>query len=154
MANMQAMGVLVQFIAENFAIFFGGLFSGAAIYICLTEHPPRTMLLFADLLALSRSNAQRTNALLTTLAAVTALTASVSSLVGASIWWFVGGAAHLAAVIILHTKIAPLAKELSALDTDRDSEALGQKLLQRQAAYFSLLALVGLFSQYLFIAQL
>lgn len=154
MANVQAMLVLVQFIAKDFAVFFGGLFSGAAVYICLTEHPPRTMLLFADLLALSRSNARRTNALLTTLAAVTALTASVSSLAGGTLWWFVGGAAHLAAVIILHTKVAPLAKELGALNTDRDSEALGQKLLQRQAAYFSLLAIVGLFSQYLFIAQL
>jgi hypothetical protein len=153
MANMQAVGMLLQYIGENIALFCGGLFSGATLYICLTERPPRTALGFAELLALSRANAGLTNAFLGVLAAVTAMAALVAAIAGAGIWWLVGGLSHTAAVLILATKVRTISKELAELAPEREFEAQGQALLRRQTAYFSALCLAGLFAQYLFIAR-
>jgi hypothetical protein len=153
MANTQAIGLLLQYIGENIALFCGGLYSGATLYICLTERPPRTALGFAELLALSRANSGLTNAFLTSLAALTALAALVASFTGAGIWWLVGGLAHAAAVLVLATNVRSITRELSELHPEDEFEAQGQALLRRQTAYFSGLCLAGLFAQYLFIAR-
>jgi len=153
MANTQAIAMLLQYIGENIALFCGGLFSGATLYICLTERPPRTALTFADLLALSRANAGVTTAFLAVLAAVTALAALVASFSGAGIWWLAGGLAHVGAAILLLTKVRAIASELADLHAEREFEAEGHTLLDRQTRYFSGLCLAGLFAQYLFIAK-
>lgn len=153
MANMQAISMLLQYIGENIALFCGGLFSGATLYICLTERPPRTALAFSELLALSRANSGLTNGFLGVLAAVTALAALMAAFAGAGIWWLVGGLAHTAAVLILATNVRTIARDLAELSPDRESEAQGQALLRKQTAYFSALCLTGLFAQYLFIAK-
>ena len=153
MANMQAVSMLLQYIGENIALFCGGLFSGATLYICLTERPPRTALAFAELLALSRANSGLTNAFLGVRAAVTALAALVAAFAGAGIWWLACGLSHAAAALILATNVRAIAKELAELAPEREFEAQGQVLLRRQTAYFSALCLAGLFAQYLFIAR-
>ena len=101
MASIQSELILLQYIGENIALFCGGLFSGATLYICLTERPPRTALGFADLLALSRANSGPTNAFLIALSALTALAAMIATVAGAGIWWFAGGLAHVAALFVL-----------------------------------------------------
>jgi hypothetical protein len=154
MANMPAVSMLLQYIGENIALFCGGLYSGATLYICLTERPPRTALGFADLLALSRANSGLTAAFLTVLAGVTALAALAAAFSGAGIWWLVGGLTHAAAVLVLVTNVRSIARDLSELQPEREFEAEGQALLRRQTAYFSALCLAGLFAQYLFIARL
>ncbi len=153
MANVQAISMLLQYIGENIALFCGGLFSGATLYICLTERPPRTALTFADLLALSRANARVTTAFLAALAAATALAALVASFAGAGIRWLAGGLAHVGALIVLLTKVRAIASQLADLRAEREFEAEGQALLRLQTAYFSGLCLAGLFAQYLFIAK-
>ena len=153
MTNLQALAPLMQYIGENIALFCGGLFTGSAFYICLTERPPRTSLGIADLLTLSRANAGRTNALLGVLAAMTALTALLASFTGAGASWLAGGLAHLAAVALLATKLPEIAKELHELGGEDEAKREGEKLLDRQTAYFSALCLMGLIAQYLFIVS-
>ena len=150
---MQAISILLQYVGEHIALFSGGLFTGATLYICLTERPPRTALGLTDLLTLSRITARRTNAFLTVLAAVTAFAALLAAFSGAGIWWRIGGLAHLAAVILLLTKVQAIAKELEEPEADHNPRAAGRKLLKRQTAYFSALCLIGLAAQYLFIAK-
>lgn len=153
MANAQAVGMLLQYIGENIALFCGGLFSGATLYICLTERPPRTALGFAELLALSRANSGLTIAFLAVLATVTSVAALMAAFTGAGIWWLAGGLAHVAAVLILVTNVRKIAGKLAELHPDQEFELEGQALLRRQTAYFSALCLAGLFAQYLFIAR-
>ena len=153
MSNVLSVTMLLQYALENFALFSGGLFSGAAIYISLTEHPPRTLLSFSSILALYRTNAARIRAVLTTLAAVTALAAIVAAMLGSGIGWLVGGAIHAAAVVFLLTNGARISEELDGLGTGPGSEAAGKKLLQRQAMHYSLLSLAGLVAQGLFILK-
>lgn len=153
MANVQAFSMLLQYIGENIALFCGGLFSGATLYISLTERPPRTALGFAELLALSRANSGLTTGFLATLAAVTSVAGLVAAYSGAGGWWLAGSIAHAGAFAILLTKVRAIAKALGELHPERESEAEGQALLRRQTAYFSALCLAGLFAQYLFIAR-
>lgn len=150
---MQAFMTLLQYIGENIALFSGGLFTGATLYICLTERPPRTALSFPDLLALSRANAGVTTAFLAVFATVTALAALMAAFAGAGYWWLVGGLAHAAAVFVLVTKVRAIDRQLAELHGEREFEAEGHALLGRQTAYLSGLCLAGLFAQYLFIAK-
>ena len=153
MASIQSELILLQYIGENIALFCGGLFSGATLYICLTERPPRTALGFADLLALSRANSGPTNAFLIALSALTALAAMIATVAGAGIWWFAGGLAHVAALFVLLTKVTAIVGDLAELQADDAVEAAAKKLLQRQTVYFSALCLIGLAAQYLFIVK-
>ncbi|MBS0338263.1 MAG: hypothetical protein JSS40_15940, partial [Proteobacteria bacterium] len=132
MANVQAIGMLLQYIGENIALFCGGLFAGATLYICLTERPPRTALSFADLLALSRANSGRTTAFLAVLAAVTSVTALVAALTGAGILWLAGGLMHAACFIVLLTYVRAIARQLADLHGEKEFEAEGHALLGRQ----------------------
>lgn len=153
MSNLVSVTMLLQYAAENFALFSGGLFSGAAIYISLTEHPPRTLLSLSSILALYRTNASRIRAVLTTLAAMTALAAILASALGAGIGWLVGGAIHAAAVVFLLTNGARISEELDDLGAGSEFEARGKRLLQRQALHYSILSLAGLIAQGLFILK-
>ena len=153
MTNVPAVLILLQYTGENIALFCGGLFSGAAIYISLTECPPRSTLSLIDLLALTRSTAGRTDAILAVLAAVAALTSITATVAGAGIWWLAGGVAHAMMVAYLFTDVRRIAAELEDLDTGPGSEVRGNSLMQRRALQFAVLSLAGLFAQYLFIVS-
>ena len=153
MASLPAIFVLVQYSGQNIALFSCGLFSGAAIYISLTECLPRTSLALVDLLALSRSVARRTDAVLATLATVTALTSIISSIAGAGIWWLVGGITHALIAGYLFAAVARVTTKLESLGTGPEYEVQGRDLMQRRGLQFAVLSLGGLFAQYLFITS-
>ena len=153
MSNMLSISMLLQYAAENIALFSGGLFSGAATYISLTEHPPRTLLTFIDILTLSRTNARRIRTVLLSLAMVTALAAILAAMLGSGRAWYAGGAAHALAVVLLLTQGTSLVRALEDLDTGPESESEGRRLLGRQAFHHSILSLAGLIAQGLFILK-
>jgi len=153
MSSLLSLSMLLQFAAENIALFSGGLFSGAAIYISLTEHPPRTLLSVAEILALSRTNARRIRLVLTSLAVVTAIAALLAALLGSGRGWLVGGIAHAVAASLLLTQGARIVEALDELGAGPQYESLGRSLLQRQALHYSILSLAGLVAQGLFILK-
>ncbi len=153
MSNYQSIFTLIRYVGENIALFSGGLFTGAVLYICLTERPPRTMLTFADLLSLSRANATRTNALLALLAGLTGTASLLTYYAGAGLYWLAGGVAHLVALALLLSELPRIAKRLHDLSGEKEAEPEGRKLMKRETAYFSALCMLGLAGQYFFIAQ-
>lgn len=154
MIDLSVLVILLRYTGENIALFSGGLFAGATIYISLTECPPRTSLHPHDLLVLARSIAGRTNMLLSVLAATTALTAILAAVTGSGTAWVVGGATHVLIVAYLASDVRRIDTELRNLDTtDPDSEILSSQLLRKRALQFGVLGLAGLFAQYLFIVS-
>lgn len=154
MIDISVLIVLLRYTGENIALFGGGLFTGATIYISLTECPPRTSLHPHDLLVLARSIAGRTNLLLSVLAAMTALAAILAAITGAGTAWLAGGVAHVLTVAYLASDVRRVAKDLQSLDTTApDSEIRSEQLLKRRALQFGVLSLAGLFAQYLFIVS-
>jgi len=151
MTNLQELIFLLQYTAQNIAMFSGGLFAGAAIYISLTECPPRTSLTPDGLLALYRSIAKRTNGILTAFAAVTALTAIPAAVAGAGILWLAGGLTHAGIVAFLLTNAKGIETELDSLDARADSAGRSKRLIQRRSLQFGILSLAGMFAQYLFV---
>jgi hypothetical protein len=151
MSNLQDLIFLLQYTAQNIAMFSGGLFAGAAIYISLTECPPRTSLTPDGLLALYRSIAKRTNGILTTFAAATALTAIPAAIAGGGILWLVGGLTHAGIVAFLLTNAKGIETELDNLDARADSAGRSKRLIQQRSVQFGILSLAGLLAQYLFV---
>jgi hypothetical protein len=151
MTNLQELIFLLQYTAQNIAMFSGGLFAGAAIYISLTECPPRTSLTPDGLLALYRSVAKRTNGILTAFAATTALTAIPAAIAGGGIPWLVGGVTHAGIVAFLLTNARSIETELDHLDARPDTAGRSKHLIQRRSLQFGMLSLAGLFAQYLFV---
>lgn len=153
MSNYQSIFMLIRYIGENITLFSSGLFSGAVLYICLTERPPRTLLTFADLLALSRANATRTNALLAFLAGLSGIASLLTYYTGGGLSWLAGGVAHLFALALLLSELPRISKGLHDLSGETEAEPEGRRLMSRETAYFSALCMLGLASQYFFIAQ-
>lgn len=153
MTGLPEILALLQFTGQNIALFSGGLFSGAAIYISLTECPPRTALGFEELLALAKSVARRTNTILSVLAVVTALSAVLSSIAGGGVWWLAGGLAHLLIAGYLATDVRRVTTHLEQMDTQGEHQTETEKLLQQRAMQIALLSLAGLFAQYVFIVN-
>ena len=154
MIDLSVLVVLLRYAGEHIALFSGGLFTGATIYISLTECPPRTSLHPHDLLVLARSIAGRTNLLLSVLAATAALAALLAAIAGAGAAWFAGGITHVLIMAYLASDVRRIATELRSLDTTGpDSEIRSDQLLKKKALQFGVLSLAGLFAQYLFIVS-
>lgn len=154
MIDLSIFVILLHSTAENIAVFSGGLFAGATVYISLTQCPPRTSLHPHDFLVLARSIAGRTNALLLVLAATTALTAILAAMTGPGTAWIVGGITHVLIVAYLASNVRRIRTELQNLDTtDPDSEIQTSELLKKRALQLGVLGLAGLFTQYLFIVS-
>jgi hypothetical protein len=143
--------VVLQYTCQSVAIFSGGLFAGAAIYISLTECPPRTALTPDGLLALYRSISKRTNGILALLAALTAVTALIAAFAGGGVVWLAGGATHAVILAFLLTNAKHTATELENLDVRTDAAGESKRLLRQRAVQFVALSLAGLFAQYLFV---
>lgn len=153
MGELLSVWLLLQYAAENIALFSGGLFAGAAIYISLTEQPPRTRLSLTDILALSRTNSRRTRVVLASLACIAGGAGVIAAALGASHAWLAGGVLHAAAVVLLLSQGVRITAELESLGSDREYESLGRRLLERQALHFSLLSLIGLAALALYILK-
>ncbi len=150
MPNLSDILPLLHFIGQNIALFCGGLFSGAAIYVSLTECPPRSVLGQRELMLLTYAVGARTNALLLGLSAVTAACALLAAYAGGGRFWLSGGLTQLAATAFLLTDVRSVTRRLEAMNPYEEQEA-GGKLMQRRARQVAILALVGLAAQYQFI---
>lgn len=151
MANLDQTIIILAYVCQSVALFSGGLFAGAAVYISLTECPPRTSLTLDGLLALYRSIARRTNALLAALAAVTSVAAAFASIMGAGMWWLAGAVVHGVLAAYLLTEVRGIATELEHLDAGPEFRARGKSLMHRRSLQFGMLGLGGLLAQYLFL---
>lgn len=136
---------------KNIALFAGGLFAGAAIYVSLTECPPRTTLSLRELLVLAHSIAGRSAALLLLLSTVTAASALVAALAGAGIFWLCGGLVHLALSIFIIAEVRKLVGDLQSMHPDAEHDDRGEAMMRQRAAQFGVLGLGGLVAQYFFI---
>jgi hypothetical protein len=141
---------LLPFIGQNIALFCGGLFAGAAIYVSLTECPPRSVLGLRELMLLAYTVGPRTDALLLGLSALSAVCTLPTALVGGWNLWLSGGLTHLAATVYLLTDVRGVTKRLASLNPYEEEEA-GAKLMQRRAGQIAVLSLAGLAAQYQFI---
>lgn len=130
-----------------------GLFAGAAIYINLVEHPARvecgTVLAVTEF-APSYHKATRLQA---GLAAVGFLSATAAWLMGASVWWLVGGIILVSVIPFTLIVIFPTNKKLldSALDKSSDEAA---KLLARWARLHAVRSVLSLIASLIFIILL
>lgn len=141
---------LLPFIGHNIALFSGGLFAGAAVYVSLTECPPRSVLGPREMMLLTHSIAARTDALLLVLSAATAASAIMAAMVGGGSLWMSGGLTQLGATVLLITDVQGVSKRLASLSLEEEAET-GEKLLQRRAGQIAILALFGLGAQCQFI---
>ena len=115
---------------EIIATLSAGLFAGAAIYIDLAEQPARKQIDTAAALKEWRPSYKRAAVVQPLLAAVGFLSAVTAWLMGASVWWLVGGV--LLVAIIPYTLIVVFPTNNKLLDPaiDKDPD-LARRLLVR-----------------------
>ncbi len=115
---------------EILATLSAGLFAGAAIYIDLAEQPARKQIDIAAALAEWRPSYKRAAVVQPLLAAVGFLSALAAWLMGASVWWLVGGV--LLVAVIPYTLIVALPTNNRLLDPaiEKDPD-LARRLLVR-----------------------
>ena len=99
---------------EILATLSAGLFAGAAIYIDLAEQPARRQIDIAAALAEWRPSYKRAAVVQPLLAVVGFLSALAAWLMGASVWWLVGGV--LLVAVIPYTLIVALPTNNRLLD--------------------------------------
>ena len=115
---------------EILATLSAGLFAGAAIYIDLAEQPARKHIDIAAALAQWRPSYKRAAVVQPLLAAVGFLSALAAWLMGASVWWLVGGV--LLVAVIPYTLIVALPTNNRLLDPAIEKNPdLARRLLVR-----------------------
>ena len=115
---------------EILATLAAGLFAGAAIYIDLAEQPAREQIDTAAALTEWRPSYKRAAVVQPLLAAVGFLSALAAWVMGASVWWLVGGL--LLVAVIPYTLIVALPTNNKLLDPTIDKNPdLARQLLIR-----------------------
>lgn len=115
---------------EILATLAAGLFAGAAIYIDLAEQPAREQIDTAAALTEWRPSYKRAAVVQPLLAAVGFLSALAAWMMGASVWWLVGGL--LLVAVIPYTLIVALPTNNKLLDPTIDKNPdLARRLLIR-----------------------
>jgi len=115
---------------EILATLAAGLFAGAAIYIDLAEQPAREQIDTAAALTEWRPSYKRAAVVQPLLAAVGFLSALAAWMMGASVWWLVGGL--LLVAVIPYTLIVALPTNNKLLDPTIDKNPdLARRLLSR-----------------------
>jgi hypothetical protein len=151
MQGLNELLLVLRYTGQNIALFTGGLFAGAAIYISLIECPPRTTLTLADRLGLARSIGMSADRLLAALAAVTAPAAVFASIAGGGIPWLAGGVVHTAIATWLVTGGIRMGEQLRHLEVESGVSGEGKNIMNRRTLLYALFSLAGLMAQYLFI---
>ena len=104
----------MRLIAEFFAVLACGLFTGAAVYISLVEHPAR-MECGVEIAATEfPPRYRRASVMQATLAAVGLLSSIAASLAGATFWWLIAGV--LLGSVIPFTLIVILADQQAVVE--------------------------------------
>lgn len=150
MLHLSDILLLLHYAGKNIALFSGGLFAGAAIYVSLTECPPRTALNQRELVLLAHAIGSRTNTLLLGLAMVASVSALTAAFAGGTNLWLSGGLLHLAAAVFILTMVLKNTRMLESLHPE-DDEELAATLMKQRTAQVAILAMCGLAAQYLFI---
>jgi hypothetical protein len=120
-------------IAEFVAVLSCSLFTGAAVYISLVEHPAR-MGCGVEIAATEfPPSYHRATILQATLAALCLLSSIAAWLAGSTFWWFVGGVVLGAVIPFTLIVILPTNKQLLSPTLDRRS-AQTERLLARWGA--------------------
>ncbi len=132
---------------------FSGLFTGAALYVSLVEHPARLECgpaLAVTEFAPSYHRAARMQA---SLACLGFLSAAAAWLMGASAWWLVGGLILAANIPYTLIVIFPINKQLLDPSLDKDSPQALQ-LLGQWGRLHRVRSLLGLMSFLFFLILL
>ena len=136
-------------VLEVSATVAAGLFSGAAIYVNLVEHPAR-MQCGTDLAIKEFAPSyRRATVMQVSLAIVGLLVATAAWLKGGSIWWLVGGVILVAAVPFTLLFILPTNHKLMDPSLDKDSE-LAFRLLVRWGRLHAVRSILSLISFLIF----
>ena|SRR5213593_2092850 len=112
----------MRLIAEFFAVLACGLFTGAAVYISLVEHPAR-MECGVEIAATEfPPRYRRASVMQATLAAVGLLSSIAASLAGATFWWLIAGVLLGSVIPFTLIVILPTNKQLLNPVLDRVSQ--------------------------------
>ncbi len=115
---------------EIIATLSAGLFAGAAIYIDLAEQPARKQIDTSAALAQWRPSYKRAAVVQPLLAGVGFLSAIAAWLMGASVWWLVGGVLLVAVIPYTLIIVFPTNNRLLDPTIDKDPD-LARRLLTR-----------------------
>jgi hypothetical protein len=129
-------------IAEFFAVLACGLFTGAAVYVSLVEHPAR-MECDVEIAAAEFSPSYRRGSVMqATLAAVGLISSVAAWLAGATLWWLVGGVVLGCVIQFTLIVILPTNKQLLSPTLDRGS-AETERLLARWGVLHAVRSVLG-----------
>ncbi len=121
---------MLRQIAEFVAVLACGLFTGAAVYVSLVEHPAR-MECGVEIAATEfPPSYHRGTTMQVTLAAVCLLSSIAAWLAGATFWWVVAGVLQVSVIPFTLVVILPTNKQLLSPTLDRWS-AQTERLLTR-----------------------
>lgn len=128
---------MMHHIAEFISVLACGLFTGAAVYISLVEHPAR-MECGVEIAATEFTPSYRRATILqASLAGLGLVSSLVAWLAGATFWWVVAGVLLGSVIPFTLLVILPTNKQLLSRELDRRSERTG-RLLARWGALHAL----------------
>src|SRR6266536_6149246 len=108
-------------LAEFVAVFACGIFTGAAVYVSLVEHPAR-MECGVEIAAAEFSPSYRRGSIMQATLAALGLGSSIAAwLAGATFWWLVGGVALGTVIPFTLIVILPTNKQLLSPTLDRQT---------------------------------
>jgi len=137
-------------IAELVAVFACSLFTGAAVYISLVEHPAR-MECGAELASTEfPASYRRASVMQAMLAALGLLSSLAAWLEGATFWWLVGGLVLGSVIPFTLVVILPTNKQLLSPTLDRRS-AQTERLLARWGALHAVRSILSALALLLFL---
>ena len=138
-------------IFESVATLASGIFSGAAVYITLVEHPARMKC--GTLLAATEfgPSYRRAAVMQASLAAIGFLTAIIAWFTGSGLWWLVGGLVLVSVIPFTLIVIMPTNKKLLDPELDRNSD-LARRLLTRWGRWHAVRTVLGVISFLVFVA--
>ena len=138
---------------EIIATLSAGLFAGAAIYIDLAEQPARKQIDTAAALAEWRPSYKRAAVVQPLLAGVGFLSAIAAWLMGASVWWLVGGALLVAVIPYTLIIVFPTNNRLLDPTIDKDPD-LARRLLIRWGRLHTVRSVMSLVALLIFMPLL
>ncbi|SRR6266567_4117980 len=137
-------------IAEFFAVLACGLFTGAAVYVSLVEHPARMECGVEVAAAEFPPSYRRGSVMQAILAAVGLLSSIAAWLAGATFWWPIAGILLGSVIPFTLIVILPTNKQLLNPALDRRS-AETERLLARWAALHAVRSLLSALALLLFL---
>jgi uncharacterized membrane protein len=134
--------VNIGHVAQFFAVFCSSVFSGAAVYINLVEHPAR--MACGTLIAASEfaPSYKRAAVMQASLAALGFVASVQSWLAGASVWWLIGGILLGSVIPFTFIFIMPTNKELLDPSLDKGSDK-ARELLSRWGHLHAVRSVLG-----------